>query len=498
MNRTTAVLAAIAPFCLLLASGCPSAPAGSPDAQFDANVRYGRAVLTVQFTDNSDPGDAPITAWQWDFGDGSTSNEQNPTHAYKEAGSFTVSLEVTNEIYADTLSLDGYIIVGNVWARTFGGSGNDYGRSACALDDGYAVAGTSSSGKGDSDVLLVRLDTDGNEVWTETFGGNGNDDSYGVLQADNGDLVVVGTTNSKGNGGYDMYLLCTSANGVEKWSKTYGGGGNDRGYAVAPTSDGGFILAGETFSSGPNLGGNAYLVKVGSTGTQQWAQAMDSPGPATAYAVQQTEDGGYILAGSIKTAEGGIAADAYLAKTDNAGAVTWTWIYGDTGEDEARGVYQAADNGYFVVGKMLTKTLNGMDLYFLRTDAEGNEQWSDYYGSSKREEGRGLLKDPNGGYLLVGLSTTNTAGGEDVFAVKATVQGEVRWSRRMGGSGNDAARAAVTGVNGGFLLVGTTRSYGAGGADIYVLKTNNDGYGPSDPATVPPDTGGEGEGEGAA
>lgn len=477
MSKTSAFTVILATTALLL--GCPKAT--GPASAFSSDVRFGQAPLTVHFTDQSDPNGSPITSWSWEFGDGATSTEQNPAHTYANKDTYTVALTVTNADGSDATLTSGYIIVGDMWAATFGGAGQDEGLAVVyTKDKQFVIAGSAESGeKGDLDVLLVKVDANGKEEWSHTFGGDGDDVAEAMVETSEGDLVIAGTTSSFGNGGDDVYLIRTNADGEEQWSETYGGGYDDWGHALQKTSDGGFIIAGETNSFGAEFG-DAYLVKVKADGALEWSKMIKGPGIDSAHAVRQVSDG-YILAGDT-TPLGGASREMYVVKTDAQGNTLWDLTYGDFGDDRANAVVTTSDNGFLVLGAYDTTTLTGVDMVALKLDKDGNAAWSKKFGGTRGEEGFAILALGNDDFLLAGTAASYGAGGYDVYLVKIDSQGDTYWTRTIGGAEDDRAYAvASVPDDGGFVLAGMTESYGAGASDVYAIRCNADGYAPSAP-----------------
>ncbi|MBF0303632.1 MAG: hypothetical protein HQK73_11375, partial [Desulfamplus sp.] len=161
------------------------------------------------------------------------------------------------------------------WLKTFGGTKSDYGRSVYPTrDGGFIVTGyTSSIGAGESDVYLIKTDSNGNEIWSKTFGGKSSDYGNSVYPTSDGGFIVIGYTYSIGAGESDVYLIKTDGNGNEIWSKTFGGEKNDYGNSVYPTSEGGFIVTGYTSSIGAG-GSDVYLIKTDNNGNEIWSKTL--------------------------------------------------------------------------------------------------------------------------------------------------------------------------------------------------------------------------------
>ena len=205
------------------------------------------------------------------------------------------------------------------WDKTFGGPDWDEGYSLQkTTDGGYIIAGnTSSYGAGGPDIWLIKTDSGGNEQWNRTFGGPSYDGGNGVQQTADGGYVVVGSTRSYGAGDYDVWLIKTDAGGTREWDTTFGGTGSDDGYSVRQTTDGGYVIAGSTESYGAG-DFDAWLIKTDAVGTMQWDKTFGGPGWDEGACVQQTTDGGYIIAGYTGDSYTG-DWDVWLIKTDANG-----------------------------------------------------------------------------------------------------------------------------------------------------------------------------------
>jgi len=221
------------------------------------------------------------------------------------AGNWDVYL-VRTDTYGDTL-----------WTRTYGGGSTDHGNSVKQTSDGgYIVAGgTESFGAGEGDVYLVKTDAVGDTLWTRTYGGGAGDIGNSVAQTSDGGYIVAGS--SFGAGLTDVYLVKTDSVGDTLWTRTYGGSDDDEGYSVAQTSDGGYIVAGRTESFGAGSG-DVYLVKTDAVGDTLWTRTYGGSSTEWGRSVAQTSDGGYIVAGYTYSF-GDTLGDIYLIKTDSLG-----------------------------------------------------------------------------------------------------------------------------------------------------------------------------------
>ena len=291
--------------------------------------------------------------------------------------------------------------------KMYGGRGNDRSYDAKQTSDGgFILAGyTDSFGAGDYDMYIVKTDYSGNEMWSQTFGGSELDIAYSVEETSDGGFTLLGLTNSFGNG-CDMYLVKTNASGNEMWSQTFGGSGCGWGYSVQETSDGGLILAGHSRSGGNgDYDYDMYLVKTDYSGNEMWSQTFGGSERDMAYSVEQTSDGGFILAGK---SDNGL----YLVKTDASGNEMWSQTFG--AYPVARSVEQTSDGGFI---------LSAGSMRLLKTDASGNEMWSQAFEGHVSGGNVGsfdALAISDGGYIIAGYTQIDISGhvGYDMYVVK--------------------------------------------------------------------------------
>src|SRR3972149_78207 len=203
--------------------------------------------------------------------------------------------------------------------KTFGGTSDDWGFSVQqTTDGGYIITGTITSfGAGGQDVYLIKTDAGGNSLWTKTFGGITYDVGNSVRQTTDGGYIIAGTTYSFGVGNADVYLIKTDANGNTLWTKTFGRTNSDLGYSVQQTTDGGYVIAGLTDSFGAGLY-DVYLIKTNGSGDTLWTKTFAGRHIDEGYSVQQTTDGGFVITGYTGSFGAG-NADVYLIKTDANG-----------------------------------------------------------------------------------------------------------------------------------------------------------------------------------
>jgi len=362
------------------------------------------------------------------------------------------------------------------FCKTISGPENEWGNSLIQTSDGdYVIAGTTTSfGAGLSDAYLVKLDANGNLQWTKTIGGKNFEDGYSLIQTSDGGYVIAGQTNSFGAGNYDVYLVKLDANGNLQWTKTIGGKKDDVGLmALIQTSDGGYAIAGATTSFGAG-NGDVYVVKLDANGTLQWTKTIGGPGYEIGHSLIQTSDGGYAIAGSTQSFGAG-GDDVYVVKLDANGNLQWTKTIGGPKDDWGISLIQTSDGGYAIAGSTQSFGAGNYDVYVVKLDASGNLQWTKTIGGKGWDAGMSLIQTSDGGYAITGYTQSFGAGGEDVYVIKLDANGNLQWTKTIGGENDDRGFSLIQTSDGGYAIAGSTQSFGARGRDVYVVKLDRNG-----------------------
>jgi len=333
------------------------------------------------------------------------------------------------------------------------------------INDGYIMTGYKTLSN--SDVWLFRTDLDGNTIFDYKFGGNGNDHGYSIAPTSDGGYIITGDETP--NGSLDVCLIKIDSKGqLEKDSKgqpfnhTFGGSGNDRGWSVQQTSDG-YIVAGYTSSFGN--GYDAWLIKTDPKGNEIWDKTFGGTGNDSASSVCQVS-GGYLIAGYTSSFGNG-NSDAWLIKTDLDGNEIWNRTFGGTGNDSASSVCQVS-GGYLIAG--YTNSFgNGnwySDAWLIKTNLEGNELWDVTFGGAVNDSASSVCQ-VSGGYLIAGNTTSFGNGNSDAWLIKTDLEGNKIWDLTYGGSGKDQGYSAIGTADGKYILVGYITN---SGTDGFIIK----------------------------
>jgi hypothetical protein len=358
-----------------------------------------------------------------------------------------------------------------LWSRTYGGSYDDicYDMQQTA-DGGYVLVGESKSFGGGffSDIYIMKTDENGDSLWTRVYGGDEDDYGYSIQQTFDGGYIISGNTASFGAVS-DIYLLKTDADGDSMWARIYDKADFNYGLAVQQTPDSGFIVVGFVFWWS-TMQSDVYMIKTNSQGDTLWTKTFGGADSDWGYAVKQTMDGGYIIAGATESFSA-IWQDAYLIKTDGSGNEEWSKLIGGSYNDMGLSVYQTNNNSYLIAGWTSSYGPPGSNAYIINTDSVGGIRWSKVYGGDEDERLYSLDRISSGGYIFAGLTETSSAGSSDVYLIRTDSIGDTIWTGSYGGLGEDIGRAVCETNDGYFAVAGYTSSFGSGGTDFWLLKT---------------------------
>ena len=363
------------------------------------------------------------------------------------------------------------------WERTFGGASGDTGYCVRPTPDGgYVVVGHtdsfSSTAPLGANAYLIKLDNDGHEQWANVLGESTELGAIvtgrSVVQTPDGGYIIAGMSMDP-HAGYDVCLIRADVGGNQLWQRLYGLDPGEpymeMGESIAPTTDGGFVIAGH--GQPPTTASmQVYLVKTNSSGTLQWLRHFGGADNDEGYCVRQTSDGGYIVAG-LTGSFGAGNDDLYLIKTDSSGTLQWETTFGGSIQDRGRSVLQTPDGGYLVAG--MTNSINwpAIEVYLVKTDSSGTLQWQKTFAGGR--DAYCIQPTSDGGYIVAGFAYVS-GHGDDVYLLKTDSDGVKEWETTVGGTADDRAYCVVQTPDGGFLVVGQTQSFGAGSVDVYLVK----------------------------
>ncbi|MHB8260588.1 MAG: T9SS type A sorting domain-containing protein [Bacteroidia bacterium] len=288
-----------------------------------------------------------------------------------------------------------------------------------------------------------------------------------VIQTNDSGYVIIGlNTDTLNAGSDDIYLIKTNRFGDTLWTKIYGTSSYDAAYRIIQTSDGGFAFCGQS-------GNNPFLIKTNSFGDTLWTKQYSSTSySGMAHNLQQTSDGGFILAG-----EGDATGntDFLLIKTDLVGNLQWAKTFGGSGLERAFSVFQINGTGYILSGFTESFSVMSDEMYVVRTDLNGNLLWSKIYGGSRNDIPYCMQKTNDGGYVLAGESTSfNGGNNQDIYVIKIDSSGNLIWSKDYDYSWYDYSFYISQTNDNGFIVSGGI-NVGGGNYSPYLLKINPNG-----------------------
>ncbi|MGB3477590.1 MAG: hypothetical protein WBB67_00335 [bacterium] len=358
------------------------------------------------------------------------------------------------------------------WIRTYGGADLDEGRMVQqTTDGGYIVIGfTLSFGAGDYDFYLIKTNASGDTLWTKTYGTARDDRASSIQQTTDGGYIVSGFSLPADDSLGDIYTIKINDQGDTLWSKRYAGANHHAGYPAIQTADGGYIISGSTYSYGAG-GLDIYLIKTNSQGDSLWTRTYGGVNDETGLVLPDI-DGGYIVCGQT-CSFGDTLGDVYLVKTDSLGIPVWTKTYGGVNYDVGYGGW-TSDGGYILGGYTCSFGDTLGDVYLIKTNSQGDTLWTRTYGGVGSDMGFPQQR-LDGGYIIVGTTYSFGTGNADVYLIKTNASGDTLWTRTYGGTNNDFGWVLQQTTDGGYIVSGTTLSFGAGMEDFYLIKTDADG-----------------------
>lgn len=358
-----------------------------------------------------------------------------------------------------------------LFANAYGGTGTEWAYSLQqTADGGYVLSGPSSTASaGGYDFWIAKLDADGALTWTRSYGGASDDVPNAMRQTADGGYVLAGRTQSYGAGGFDLWVVRLDASGNRLWQRSYGGTGSyDTCYALREDADGNLYLAGWTNSYGA---GNIdfWVLKLDASGASLWQRAFGGTNNDFPYAMCLAPEGGVVVAGATASYGAG-GNDVWVIQVDASGNRVWQKAYGGSGHDTAFAVDTTADGGYIVAGRTESFGAGSADFWVLKLDATGTLAWQRTYGGSALDWAFAIRQTADGGYLVAGQTLSFGAGAEDAWILKLDTAGAVEWQRAYGGTSLDYAYTVAPAADGSFLVGGVTGSFGSGSYDALVLK----------------------------
>ncbi|MFH0968458.1 MAG: hypothetical protein V1862_12315, partial [Methanobacteriota archaeon] len=350
----------------------------------------------------------------------------------------------------------------------------------------YSSDGNVTGAQGNGDLWVVRLGADGTPLWNRAFGGNESDYGLSVKSTTDGGSIIVGTTGSNngdisgyhGNG--DLWILRLSSTGDPLWKKVYGGNLTDEGGDVLQTPDGGFILAGYTMSddgdaSGHHGGGDLWMIRLDQAGSIIWQRTFGGSNRDSGSSIIRTSDGGYAMTGNTYSTDGDVStnhgsSDLWVIKTDVNGSLLWQKTFGGSKFDWGHSLVELPGGDLLVAGVSASAdgdvSLNhgSGDIWVLRLTPDGQKIWEKTYGGSFSDNVWKVELSPNGGAYLSGETfsvdgdVTKNQGDADLWVAEINATGSLLWSKTFGGKNYESGSWVKLMPDGNLVVTGITQS----------------------------------------
>jgi len=409
------------------------------------------------------------------------------------------------------------------WAKCYGGSSVEVPYCIQQTSDGgYIAVGFTESQDGDvyglhdpatgglGDAWIVKTDNIGKIVWTRTIGGSSEDRLYSIQQTAGGYIAAGYTGSIDGDltginidtiGYGQAWVIKLDTSGKTVWQKCYGGSGDENANSIVQTADSGYIFAGRTNSDDGDVSGthkkdatglyfgyDIWVVKITATGAISWQKTLGGGGDETGQSIQQTTDGGYVVAGYTNSDDGdvtkhygdGSTNDGWVVRLSGTGGLIWQKAYGGTAYDELNAVKQTPDGGYVftgwtisndddVSGDHLNTSGNATDdLWVVKTDTSGGINWQRCYGGSGHDGGNDIQLTADSGFVVTGYTSSSdgditgyhydTSHPHDYWVLQLTNSGDINWNNCYGGSGEDDAYSIKVTSDGEYVVAGISSS----------------------------------------
>lgn len=373
---------------------------------------------------------------------------------------------------------------------------------------GHTTSDTTRGGAGGEDIFVIKTDTMMNVIWSKTYGGAGDDflvDRFPVAQIASpyfplydGGFFLVGYTFSYGQGSSDIYLLRIDKDGNLVGSKTYGTTAAERGFTIARYPDGSLVIGGD-IANGPFGGTDVYMVQTDSLGNMFNNQYLGQTGNDNLFYAQATNfsseppftfEFGLVYSGATASAGAG-GSDAHIMKFDATGTPVWSKIYGGSADESYNSVVELSiGQGFIAAGYTQSYGAGSEDFLVSRISPNGTLIWTKTFGGMGSDIADHVIQTSDGGFAVIGTTQSFGAGGTDIMLVKMDVNGDLQWTKVYGGTGEDMSRSVDELHSGGYHICGSTESFsnnagpGLGAYDVFTIRTDANGSSGCNDASV--------------
>ncbi len=342
---------------------------------------------------------------------------------------------------------------------------------------GLIVTGSNNDMSSITREIIVQQSATPIMRWDKTFGVQGNDMVYSLAHTSDCGYILAGSSrfyNGERRWDMDARLVKTDANGNIQWQRTIGGNEFDEAHSAIQTSDGGYIIAGRTYSFYGSGIDDLWLVKTDAEGTEQWNRSIGGNYRNIASSVRQTSDGGYIIQGQTDPYSSGFY-DLWLLKTDAEGTEQWNRTFGGDSNGRLYSLQQTFDGGYILSGDTRSTRTDSYDFWLVKTDQNGIELWNRTFGGYDSDIAYSVQQTLDGGFIMAGV--TGLTYSYDCWLVKTDFEGVEMWNRTFGHDEDNIPYSILQTPDGGYIIAGKTGWVGGGYySDMWLVNADPDGY----------------------
>ena len=367
------------------------------------------------------------------------------------------------------------------FAIAIGGVFDDCGNSVIQTSDSCLFVIGSTGGFSPvtikSDIFILKFNLKRTVEYSKTLGGTDWDGGSSVIQTFDDGFAIVGATRSFGAGRNDLFFVKLDSSCSVEWARAVGGTSDDHGSSVIQTTDSGFAVVGATASFGAGRN-DLFIVKFNSSGSIEWARAVGGAGNDYGNSVIQTSDGGFIIIGVTENFGAG-RKDLLLIKFSPSGLMEWARTIGGSKNDRGSSIIKTSDGGFAVVGFTSSFGADWVDdLFLIKFSSSDSLQWArtvegiaGHYGNY----GSSIIQTLDSSFIVTGYTGSFGAGGFDLFLVKFSPSDSLEWASAVGGIADDYGSSLIQTSDSNFIVVGRTESFGAGRNDLFLVKFDTNG-----------------------
>jgi len=357
----------------------------------------------------------------------------------------------------------------NNFEKTFGDSLDDYANAIIIKNQEIFVFGTSKSfGDINGDHYLIKMSLYGDVIFENTYGGSAAEEGLDIIATNDGNFILIGTTESSGAGQKDIHVIKIDPNGNQIWENTFGGTLNDVPNDIIELSSGEFCITGVTESFGSGMR-DIYVLWIDQNGNlirQTYYGESDIDGGTKLLEIANQE----LMIFGFTRNYGATSRDFYLLKINAIGDSLWSKRYGGNGYEESQSFLRTQNGGYLLNGHSSSTDPNH-NMYGVKVDINGNQIWEMNFGGSQHDGGQALLINKAGNYVFVGSTESFGNGMQDVLFIVTNPNGQELLTHYFGGNQNDQIDDIIE-FGDYYYMVGHSNSFGAGDKDVYLIKNH--------------------------